>query len=257
MKQTIFLLPFLFSALCFAESAEPTFPSDSEALTAIYGPTKDNVATWTLNAEEAADYAKLSQQKYVTGDQLKCKIQKRMTVYMSSKKGEFVVFNCAENESLIGNDCHACTPAIGIALFQGKNILAMKKALMFAGQWGIAAEPQLTYFSDNHPGIIFENVHTGMGSKSMLRTVVAPFEKSFKVVANLEQSMETNMFDCNPSKKNCFYYDSFVKFTPHKGSDFGKMSVLKVGTELKDNKVVSVQKVSTYAFDGSEYKIEK
>jgi hypothetical protein len=158
------------------------------------------------------------------------------------------------------NDCHACAPVLGVAVFKKDgnkwSLELEQKYVDKIGSYGTAPDGKLVKIGDDSYGILLESSDTGQGYTYQGVALLANINRTFKNVL-FAQTAGDNSGTCGDDLGPCWQFSSKYEFIPGKNKNFYDFKVEFTGTKGQEDdpkKVIPANETKIYEFNGTDYK---
>jgi hypothetical protein len=228
--------------------------TEEGALNLIYGNYDYNnkCGVWTLSE---LDYLTLPIGKEIKT--LNVNIVQTETFEKKGKEHKLIV----TESNYQNNDCHACTPYIGAALFMKENnqwkLIQERHFITRFGSFGKILKGDLIQIGINKFGILFRSIYSQMGQTEEIIFIIGETQNWLDKVFELNDTGGDNEGSCEQAINNCYKYKSEVNFVKNATSPYFKLEVNTFGTKLINNKLQIFNEIKKFEFIGDSFQFYK
>ncbi|MFM2376873.1 MAG: hypothetical protein RLZZ165_1970 [Bacteroidota bacterium] len=162
-------------------------------------------------------------------------------------------------------DCHACAPILGAAMFQQIDddwfIEALQKDLGEFGSWGRLPERHLAKIGPDMYGVLFRDRWTGQGISIGAIEIIGIVNEKFHVLLNENISYSNRDGFAEPdAEPRAFSYDSRIQFEERGSGEPYDLLIITQGTSPVDGPegsgpIVDVSKTKRFRIKGDKYSL--
>lgn len=153
-----------------------------------------------------------------------------------AERPEHLLALVAENPE--GFDSHGQAPTLAGDLFErvagGWKLAVRTSAITEIGSYGEAPEGTLVQLGPHRWGVRFDPGFTNMGVTAQGLSLVAPVDAAIVEVLALGELASENSGDCDEAEKNCYSFESEVRFVPGSNPEWLDVEVRSHGTRLNN-----------------------
>jgi hypothetical protein len=173
------------------------------------------------------------------------------------------------NDELGEYNCHACQPAIGVAVFvkQGSkwSMESSNPSVGFYGGWGEVPGVEILEIGPEKHGILLSQEDLAQGYESTSKFLLVPFGTSVVEAWSIQDEADNSAAidpDDNSNRQAPYHVKAIFKFSPSNGLNklargFYRIEVISMGTYREDlNHPIKLENwTETYEFRDGEYRL--
>jgi hypothetical protein len=162
-----------------------------------------------------------------------------------------------------GEDCHACAPVVGDAIFApaGSNwqLVSDNPSIGSFGEYGKVGKYEIVRIGQGSVGVVFLPEGTGQGFLTQSMQVFAELDGKLTHVLTVDDIAGNNEGACSgaPFNQPCWAYRSTYAFKASPSSSLYDLLVTTKGTEFVAGAVARIDKTVCWSFDGTTYVLQK
>lgn len=206
-----------------------------KAMEVVYGYYDKNMecSKWVCSVPEKAEFG----EKVNSQGELHTRASGIFDYQTEEGKQKILVTETLSREKDDWEECHACAPILGAAIFSELEgdwfVMALRKNLGVYGAWGKGPEKELIQIGENHFAILLKEAYTAQGIENGSQLLIGLDADSFKVLLDLPTSYSNEgMYyeDFHPELAEA--YDSELSFIAEPGQDHYDLIVTTQGKRM-------------------------